>query len=144
METSTPATPWHLWAVGIVSLLWNAVGGLDYTITQTRNAAYMAQVMPDQMSYLDTLPAWMIAAWAIGVWCAVLGSILLLLRSRWAVPVFALSLAGLIVTQVQQGTTPGSPMRDSAGAIGFAVFLFVVALALLLYARAMAKRGVLR
>ena len=37
---ATPA-PWHLWAIGIASLLWNCFGGYDYVMSQTRNAEYM-------------------------------------------------------------------------------------------------------
>jgi hypothetical protein len=40
------------------------------------------------------MPAWMTGVWAIGVWGALAGSVLLLLRSKWAVHVFAASLAG--------------------------------------------------
>ena len=27
-------TPWHLWVVGILTLLWNSVGGFSYTMTR--------------------------------------------------------------------------------------------------------------
>jgi len=33
-KNSTVATPWHVWVVGIVALLWNAMGALDYTMTE--------------------------------------------------------------------------------------------------------------
>ena len=38
---------------------------------------------------------WFDADWAIGVWFAVAGSVLILLRSRFAAPAFLISLAGL-------------------------------------------------
>ena len=31
--TDTGKTPWHLWAVGGLTLLWNAVGIFSYTMT---------------------------------------------------------------------------------------------------------------
>ena len=27
-------TPWHLWVVGVLTLLWNSVGGFSYTMTR--------------------------------------------------------------------------------------------------------------
>ena len=45
----TTSTPWHLWAVGVVALLWNGYGGYDYVMTQTDNAAYMAQFTAEQV-----------------------------------------------------------------------------------------------
>ena len=28
-------TPWHVWLVGVLSLLWNAYGGYDFIMTNT-------------------------------------------------------------------------------------------------------------
>ena len=44
-------TPWHLWAVGIISLLWNAFGAFDYVMTKLKNPAYMAAFTPEQQAY---------------------------------------------------------------------------------------------
>ena len=90
----TTATPWHLWAVGMLALLWNGFGGYDYVMTQTNNAAYLAQFTPEQRAYFDSFPMWMEAIWAIGVWGGVLGSVLLLMRSKWAFHAFVASLIG--------------------------------------------------
>ena len=79
---SVGRTPWHLWAVGLLSLAWNAIGGIDYTMTQTHNAAYLAAATPAQIAWFAGFPAWEVAAWALGVWGASAGSLLLLARSR--------------------------------------------------------------
>ena len=51
--TPTPAikAPWHLWLVGVISLLWNLMGAFDFYITQTRNAAYMKAFTPAQLDF---------------------------------------------------------------------------------------------
>ena len=74
------------WIIAVVSLLWNGFGGFDYYMTQSRNAAYLSQFPAEIMQFIDIMPVWATVAWAIGVWGSVLGSILLLLRSGWAVP----------------------------------------------------------
>ena len=33
--TATPSVPWHLWVVGVLSLLWNASGA--YVIMQAQS-----------------------------------------------------------------------------------------------------------
>ena len=72
MSDATPSTPakapWHLWAIGIVGLLWNAIGATDYTMTQTHNEAYLSAVSPQQLEFIYGVPAWAVAAWAIGPW----------------------------------------------------------------------------
>ena len=76
MSDMTVKTPWHLWAVGAVALLWNSYGGYDYVMTQTNNAAYLAHFTAEQRAYFDSFPLWMEAVWAIGVWGGLLGGIL--------------------------------------------------------------------
>ncbi|MBI1416925.1 MAG: hypothetical protein GC146_06870 [Limimaricola sp.] len=139
-------TPWHLWLVGIVSLLWNAVGAFDYTMTQARSAWYLAQFTPEQLAYFFSYPAWVVAFWALGVWAAVLGSVLLLLRSRFAASAFLAALLGIVVTSVYTFGLAEISMSEASGsgAIVFSAAIFVVTLALWLYARAMAARGQLR
>jgi len=46
--------------------------------TKTHNASYLAAMTPAQRTWLAGYPVWMEAAWALGVWGALLGSILLL------------------------------------------------------------------
>ena len=47
-DSSGVKTPWHLWVVGIVALLWNAIGALDFTATQMRFEFYMSQFTETQ------------------------------------------------------------------------------------------------
>jgi hypothetical protein len=144
-EATRTRTPWHLWVVGVLSLLWNAGGAIDYVMTQTRNARYLAAFSPEQRAWFESFPAWMTAAWALGVWGAILGSLLLLLRSRWAVHAFAISLAGLVVATVYQyfiGAMPESLKTN--GGMGFTAVLWIVAALLLWYAVRQRAAGVLR
>lgn len=140
-------TPIHLWIVGVVSLLWNAGGAFDYIMTQTENPNYLAALTPEQQGFLANAPVWFEASWAIGVWFSVIGSLLLLVRSRAAGPAFALSLLGLIVSSVY--TYVISDVGNALAVSGTAALIFTIAIpivlvALWLYARAMTKRGVLR
>jgi hypothetical protein len=139
-------TPWHLWVVGILSLLWNAGGAYDYLMTQLGNEAYLAMLTEPQRAMLAQRPVWFDAVWAIGIWGSVAGSLLLLLRSRLAVWAFALSFGGLVLAAVwQYGIV--SPSALEVSGIGSAVFSAVIAVVIVLlwvYARAMAARGVLR
>jgi hypothetical protein len=80
----TTRTPWHLWVVGVLSLLWNGFGAYDFIMTTTQGEAYMRASGFDQamIDYFIAMPAWMYAPWTLGVWGGVAGSILLLMRLR--------------------------------------------------------------
>ncbi|MEZ4387180.1 MAG: hypothetical protein R3D98_06305 [Candidatus Krumholzibacteriia bacterium] len=136
-------TPKHLWVIGIIALLWNCVGAFDYLMTETRNAAYMAQFSQEQLDYFYGFPAWVVAFWALAVWSGVLGGILLLLRRRLAAPVFLVSLVAMVVTAVHNYGISDALSVAGVGGLVFSVVIFVISLGLWLYARAQAARGVL-
>lgn len=145
------AAPWHLWVVGIVSLLWNGFGGYDYTMTQLRDRDYIASMVEPMgmnvdaaMAYYDAFPLWADAFWALGVWGSVAGSLLLLLRSRYAFHAFAGSLLGLIGAMAYQFANPMPGLTDSTIPIIFTVVIFAAIVLLIWYSKAMTARGVLR
>ena len=139
----TTSTPWHLWAVGGLALLWNGYGGYDYVMTQTNNAAYLAQFTPEQRAYFDSFPMWMEVVWAVGVWGAVLGSVLLLLRSKWAFHAFLASLIAFAASVVYGQTSGGAAVMGTTGMV-FSAAIFLLGLGFVMYSRMMTRKGVLR
>ena len=143
-------TPVHLWIVGVLALLWNAIGAFDYLMTRMRNTDYLASMMPTvdpnaMLAWIDGFPIWASFGWGLGVWGGVAGSILLLMRSRWAVPVFAASLLGAVMGLGYQ-IVAAPPLAGAEGVVNDAMpyVIIGVALAQFLYARAMKAKGVLR
>jgi hypothetical protein len=142
-STSSRA-PWHLWLVGVFAVLWNAMGAFDYLMTQTQNEAYMARFTPEQLEFFYGFPWWVVSFWAIAVWGSVLGSLLLLLRKRFAVEVFGVSFIAMVITTIHNyGFSGGYEVVGGVVPILFSVLIFLIALGLFLYARAMRRRGVL-
>jgi len=136
--------PKHLWFVGIVALLWNAMGAFDYLMTQTRNEAYMANFTVEQLEYFYGFPSWLVAVWATAVWGGVLGAVLLLMRRRLAVVVFLVSLIAMVITTLYNyGFSNGMEVMGDAFALGFTAAIFVASLVFYRYARRMDQQGVL-
>ena len=140
----------HLWIVGILSLLWSGFGCYDYVMTRLRDTDYLASMMPTVdpnavLAWIDAFPVWAQFGWGRGVWLGLLGSALLLIRSRWAVHAFALSLIGAVLGLGYQ-IAMAPPLAGAEGPM-FAIVPWViigVALFLFLYARAQRASGVLR
>lgn len=133
--------PWHLWLVGIATLLFNAMGVFSYTMTKLGKLADLGMT-PEQIAFMDSYPAWASALWALGVWGAFAGSLLLLLRMRWAVPAMLVALLGLIGTTAYNYGMADVPASMQAPALDVAIW--VVTLFLLYYSRRMVKAGVLK
>ena len=143
LTTTTVRTPWHLWVVGVLAFLWSCMGAFDYLMTETRNEGYLSRFTPEQLEYFYGFPAWVVALWAIAVWGGVVASIFLLLRKRFAVEVFLVSLVAMVLTTIQNyAFNNGMEISGTFGLI-FTIIIFVLSLLLYLYARAMRKKGVL-
>lgn len=130
--TDTKPPPWFL-AVAGLAFVWNLIGV----------AAYLGQVTMDisslpeaQRAFYESMPAWATAAFATAVFAGTVGSLALLLKKRWAIPVLAVSCVG-IVTQMTHsfflsngldvfGTSalivPSATLAIGVALIGFAIF----------------------
>ena len=141
-ETRAPA---HLWIVGVLALLFNGFGCYDYLMTNLHNATYLERFSADQIAYMHSLPAWLTASWAIGVWGGLAGAVLLLMRSRYAVWALALSCIGAVVGlgyQLTMTTIPASMKQGMMGVMPWVII--VITIFLLWYSWSMEKKGVLR
>ena len=143
MNQTTTKAPVHLWIVGILALLWNAIGCFDYYATQSKLESYMSQFTPEQLEYFYAFPVWVDAAWAIAVWGSLLASIGLLLRKAWAVWLFGLAILCMAATSVYSYVLSDGMALMGSGAVYFTIVIWIIALFLFFYAQAMARRRVL-
>ena len=95
-----------------------------------------------EIAYFENAPAWSNFFWALGVWGAVLGSILLLVRSRFAVHSVAAAIIGLIGSNTWQYGMSDIP--ESLASPPLTIMIWVTTLFMLFYAISMTKKGVLR
>ena len=147
-DTVQSRTPTSLWIVGVLSLLWSGFGSYDYLMSKMRNTDYLASMMPgidpqSTLAYLDAMPIWAQFGWGLGVWLGLAGSILLLMRNRYAVWAYGLSLLGAVVGLGYQLMTP-MPGVEGFMATGMPIVIILIALGLFFYARTQEKKGVLR
>ena len=81
------------------------------------------------------------AAYALAVWGGLLGSIALLLKKRWATPVFAVSLAGVIVQDTALFGFTDAAKQGGAAVFILQGFVFVVCVALVQLSRKAVAAG---
>ena len=136
--------PTHLWIVGVLSLLWNGFGCFDYLMSVTHNESWLAGIPPEALAIVDAFPVWATALWALGVWLALLGSVLLLMRNRQATTAFLVSIVGALGSYFYQATTDLPAIMG--GAVYWIMPAVIVALAVAqwIYANRMATAGFLR
>lgn len=138
--------PLHLWVIGLLMLLWNGMGAMDYVMTVSRDPDYLAQFTPERLAFLDAFPSWAKASWALAVWLYVLGSIFILLRSRHAVWMLTGGLFFMIVTTIHNLFLAKIPAQDTMSGleIAFTLVIFVLAILQIIYGRYLLRQAVLR
>ena len=142
--------PVHLWIIGVLALLWSAIGCYDYLMTRMRNTDYLASMMPEvdpnaMLAWVDAFPIWAQFGWGLGVWAGLVGSLLLLMRNRWAVLALGLSLVGAVLGLGYQIVAAPPVPGATGGMMEIMPYVIIaIAIALFLYARSMRQKGVLR
>lgn len=142
---TTVKAPWHLWVIGVIALLFNAIGVFDFTMSMAQGPVYQASagMTPAQVAHYQAMPVWMTVVWAVGVWGAFIASILLLLRRSLSASVFTLSLAAFVLSQIYTYVlTDGGAIMGKAMAVVSAVIALLL-IFFICYARLMTRRGVL-
>lgn len=143
--TPTPKTPWHLWVIGLIYLLWSCCGAMDFTMTEIHSAAYTKNFTAAQLSFTYGLPLWVVIAWGVATWGGVVGSLLLLLRRCVAVCVLLVAFVAMILlTAYNFGIADGMKSMGGVGGLVFSCIIVVAGILVWFYARAMRRRGVLR
>jgi hypothetical protein len=137
-ESHRMQTPRHLWIIGVVALLWNALGAFDYLMTQTKNEAYMNMFTPEQLDFFYNLPSWSVVLWAIAVWGSVIACVLLLLRKSAAVWFFLISLISVIANTIYLYVfADGIKVMGDPFSLIFSALIIIVAVFLYLYSKKM-------
>ena len=90
-------TPTWFKVVAVLALLWNLLGCFAYFSDLRLSPEDLAKLPEAQQALYSARPGWAVAATAAAVFGGALGSIGLLLRKKWAFPVFVLSLIGILV-----------------------------------------------
>jgi len=84
------------WAA-IILLIWSIIGIGAFVSQYVMDLDALAKTDAYQAHLFATMPGWGWAAYAVAIFAGFAGSVALLLRSRWAVPLYWLSLAGIVI-----------------------------------------------
>jgi hypothetical protein len=133
--------PWHLWVVAVLTLLWNGSGAITIALAQ---AGRLSGLSADEAAYYAGQPSWFVISTSIATLAPVAAGVALLIRSRFAVWLFGVSLALILVNDIYDLATGTSRALANQGALIVTIIIAVIAVLQLVYANAMKKRGVLQ
>ena len=133
-------TPWHIWVVGGLTLLWNGSGAVTILLAQ---AGRLPGLGADEAAYYAAQPWWFVISTDIATLAPVAAGVALFFRSQLAVWLFAVSLFFIIVNNFYDVTAGTSRTLVNQGALIVTITIVVIAVHQVIYALVMNKRGVL-
>lgn len=74
------------WAVSLLAVIWGISGAIDFYLITTANPEYLANLPPKFNELVASFPLWREVLWYISIGGALIGGLLMLARSAWAVP----------------------------------------------------------
>lgn len=131
-EISENKTPALYWVIAAALLLWSLMGVMAYLghvgTTPESMAEYVTSgdVSQAYADYMMSAPAWATAVFAIAVFSGVAGAVALLLRKKWAVQLYTVSLVFILISMFKGFILDqaGSMMSTTQIAMEFLVIAF--------------------
>ena len=136
---SRPTTTF--WIIGGAALVWNLLGLVFYYSHVTMTPEALAGFTDAQQEFFNSTPMWATSAYAIAVNAGALGSLFLLLRKSWAVPLFTLSLLGILAQNVHAFLLANGLEVWGSSGIALPAIVIVIGVALLMYSRTTKDQG---
>jgi len=91
------APPRSFFVISGLALAWNLVGVAIYVMQVSISDEALAAMDPAQRALMESAPTWLISVYALAVNTGALGSLLLLLRKTWSIPLLMASFACIVV-----------------------------------------------
>ena len=135
------STPTWFKVVAVLALLWNLLGCLAFFSDLRISPEDLAKLSEAQQALYAARPGWAVAATALAVFGGALGSIGLILRKRWALPVFVLSLLGILVQDFGLFVLADGASLAGPVAVVMQAVVLAVGIALILLSRKGIARG---
>jgi hypothetical protein len=133
-------TPWHLWVVALLTLLWNGAGAITILMAQTGR---LTDLDPHEVAYYANQPLWFVLTTCVATVAPVAAAVALLMRRRAAAWLFALALAAIVFNNIYDVAAGTSLTLVDQGWRNLTIALIIIALLQFAYAWAMKKRGAL-
>lgn len=139
--TNSNKPPIWFWVVSVIALLWNIMGAFNYLNQAYNKAAMLEGLEQAQQEVFESIPAWATAAFAIAVFSGLFASIALLLRKKWAKPLFTISLIAAVAQFISWLFVSNAPEAFGPGAYIMPIIVVIIGVYLILFSKKGIQNG---
>ena len=97
MENNTTKIPTWFWVVSVIFLLWNLMGVMSFYMHTFITEEALRALPEAERDLYEQYPPWTVIAFAVAVFGGTLGSVALLMKKKWAKPLFIISFIAIII-----------------------------------------------
>ncbi|MEY8778975.1 hypothetical protein AB9K32_01015 [Allomuricauda sp. XS_ASV26] len=139
--TTTVKPPTWFWVVSIIALLWNLMGVFNYLNQAFNQQAILETLDQAQREAFEGIPAWATAAFALAVFSGTSACIGLLLRKKWARPLFILSLLAAVVQFIHWLFISNAVEAFGPSTYAMPVIVIIIGIYLILFSKKGIEKG---
>jgi len=137
-------TPVWFRIVAILAIVWNLMGLVAFFIEISMSEATLETMSSTDRAIYENTPIWATIGFAIAVIAGTLGSVGLLLRKKWAYPVFIFSLIGIIMQQTYFFFVSDIMQGAGVPSIIMPAMILLIGVLLLFFSKKMIRQGWLK
>jgi len=137
--TKKPST--GFWIFGIAAFIWNLMGVFAFIAQMNMTPELLAALPEAERALYENVPTWLNIVFAIAVFGGALGSILLLLKKKIALPVFTISLIAVILQMIYNLFLSDVSKVYGLGGMIMPVMVFIIAIFLVWYTKKAIIKG---
>ncbi len=138
IESNSLVPPRSFWMVSGVGLVWNLIGVAAFLGQMTMDTSSLSDA---ERAFYESVPVWATIAFGVAVSTGVLGSVALLLRQRWAILTFIVSIFGIVIQDVHSIFIGGGIEVFGVAGLVLPFLTLSIAAALIGHARYSATKG---
>ena len=134
------------WIIAVIALIWNIMGVFAYLGQTVLMTDELKSALPtEQIELINSSPSWLNIVFAIAVFSGLLACLLLLMRKKLAVPLFAISLLMVLIQNIYGwlGTNAAEVYGSVQGYI-MPLIVIIISIFLYFYSKGAAQKGWLR
>lgn len=139
--TDSNKPPAWFWVVSTLLLLWNLSGVYSYLNTKFNQVEMLESMTQAQRELFEAFPAWATAAFAIAVFGGTVAAIGLLLRKKWAKPLFVVSLVAAVAQFINWLFIQNAPEAFGAQAYTMPVIVVVIGILQIWFSKKGIQKG---
>ena len=142
LDTASP--PVWFWVISVIVLAWYLMDTLAFFMRVSMTEAAIKTIPENQQHLYRDMPLWVNMVFACEVFSGTLGGLSLLLRKKWALPLFVISLLGVVAQTSNIWFLTDAISVMGVSAVLMPIVAIIIGAAMVLLAKSAIPKGWLR